>query len=154
MNGGIIKENDAENWGAADGNDRRGQEDLRGTAGRVQGRQGSTRNNQNKGQGQKFENGRSQGGFRVTLLTDKEIDNYESINHTIHADEWQSMSDDLQFFSNVLNEARAANKHGAFVDKKSPQKLQGAKATMTADGPAGCAVFEMAAEFILRNACK
>lgn len=108
----IIKKNDTKNGGVADGNDGRGQENLRGTAGRVQGRQRSTRNNQNESQGQSSQNERSQGGFRATLLADKEIDNYESINPTIHTDEWQDMSNDLQGFSNALNEARAANKHG------------------------------------------
>lgn len=137
--GGIIKKNGAKNGGVADGNDGRGQEDLRGTAGRVQGRQGSTRNNQGNSerQGARYE------GIKRNvrgILTEKQNSAYEGIDPTIHADEWQEASGDLQGFSNALNEARAANKRGAFVDGKSPEELQSAKVAMTIDGLAGCAV--------------
>lgn len=139
-NGGIIKKNDVESRGVADGNDGRGQENLRGTAGRVQGRQESSQYNRGNSEGQRARNETAQRNVRGVLLTEKKSAAYENIDPTIHADEWQNMSDDLQGFSNALNEARAANKHGAFVDEKSPQKLQGAKAVMTDDGLAGCAV--------------
>lgn len=138
-NSGIIKKNGVENGGMADGNDGRGQEDLRGTAGRVQGRQVGFGDNRGDNQRQRTQHETSQRDVRG-ILTARQTANYENIDPTIHADEWQDASSDLQGFSNALNEARAANKHGAFVDGKSPKELQSAKVAMTADGLAGCAV--------------
>jgi len=138
-NSGIIKKNGAENGGVADGNDGRGQEDLRGTAGRVQGRQVGFGDNRGESRVPQARYEGIKGNVRG-VLTEKQNSAYEGINPTIHADEWQEASGDLQGFSNALNEARAANKHGAFVDGKSPEKLQGAKVAITTDGLAGCAV--------------
>ncbi|WP_418925427.1 transglycosylase family protein [Dialister succinatiphilus] len=75
------------------------------------------------------------------VLTNSQAKDYDKISPSIHADEWQDQSHDLGAFSMALDKARAANKHGSFVDPKTPEDLKDAKhVVMTSDGLAGFAI--------------
>lgn len=124
--GGIIKKSYVKNGGAADGNDGRGQENLRGTVGRVQGRQVGLGNNRGNSEGQRPQLQGAKGRLANDLLNEHQIKCFEGINPTIHVDEWQNASGDLQVFSNALNEARAANKHG-YKEQLEKAYAEGAK---------------------------
>ena len=96
---GIIKTNSARNGGTDNGYDGRKQEDLRGTEREVQGRRVGDGLNRSESQRPKSRLRGSKRGIRASLLTEQQIEDFEAINPTIHVDEWQDASGDLEGFS-------------------------------------------------------
>lgn len=85
---GIIKKNGARNGGMDNGYDGREHENLRGTERKVQGRRESDGLNRISGQAGQPKISRSRSGVRASLLAAQQTKNFESINPTIHIDEW------------------------------------------------------------------
>lgn len=111
---GIIKKNSVRNVGTDNDYDGERQEDLRGTEREVQGRPAGDGTNRSSSQVGQSEILGSQGSVRASLLTEQQAADFESINSTIHFDEWQDASSDLEVFSNEYGR----NREELFVAKQ------------------------------------